>query len=252
VAPLSCAVIGCALRQATAVHRTIRRGPQRVWPPHEMVSVCKALKNIALANKPRRQKPSNASDDPATKFELVSLPNAIPGQYPPLVLIHVILLSTALVLLPQTPIPNLPLPPPARGLDKPQHPLWAIHIFDGYALLSLSLANSGFLTPTRRSSGMLRLHCICDSGTTRGNCAIRSIIHYDASYLSYLRTVLSPLPQFGLTAFVALHQDVWSRCAGGTWRASMDTGHGLCMTGESVSTFRGCKGQEKMRGVAIR
>ncbi|KAH9988245.1 glycoside hydrolase superfamily [Russula compacta] len=39
---------------------------------------------------------------------------------------------------------------------------------------------------------------------------------YDASYLSYLRAVLSLLPQFGLTAFVALHQDVWSRYAGGS------------------------------------
>ncbi|KAI0280732.1 GPI biosynthesis protein family Pig-F-domain-containing protein [Russula brevipes] len=76
-------------------------------------------------NKPRRQQPSNTSDDSAAEFELVSLPNAIPGQYPPLVLIHVILLSAALVLLPQTPIPNLPLPSPARGLDKPQHPLLA-------------------------------------------------------------------------------------------------------------------------------
>jgi hypothetical protein len=39
---------------------------------------------------------------------------------------------------------------------------------------------------------------------------------YDASYLSYLRSILSLLPQFGLTAFVALHQDVWSRYAGGS------------------------------------
>ena len=91
-----------------------------------MASVCKALKNIALGNRPRRLHPSNTSDDPAAEFELVSLPNAIPGQYPPLVLIHVILLSAALVLLLKTPIPNLPLPPPARGLDKPQHPFLAL------------------------------------------------------------------------------------------------------------------------------
>jgi hypothetical protein len=39
---------------------------------------------------------------------------------------------------------------------------------------------------------------------------------YDTSYLSYLRAILSLLPQFGLTAFVALHQDVWSRYAGGS------------------------------------
>ncbi|KAH8977678.1 glycoside hydrolase superfamily [Lactarius akahatsu] len=39
---------------------------------------------------------------------------------------------------------------------------------------------------------------------------------YDTPYLSYLRSVLSLLPQYGLTAFVALHQDVWSRYAGGS------------------------------------
>ena len=39
---------------------------------------------------------------------------------------------------------------------------------------------------------------------------------YDTSYLSYLRSVLSLFPQFGLTAFVALHQDVWSRYSGGS------------------------------------
>ncbi|KAI0245249.1 glycoside hydrolase family 5 protein, partial [Lactifluus subvellereus] len=39
---------------------------------------------------------------------------------------------------------------------------------------------------------------------------------YDASYLSYLRVILSLLPQYGLVAVVALHQDVWSRYAGGS------------------------------------
>jgi hypothetical protein len=39
---------------------------------------------------------------------------------------------------------------------------------------------------------------------------------YDTSYLSYLRSVLSLFPQFGLTAVVALHQDVWSRYSGGS------------------------------------
>jgi hypothetical protein len=49
---------------------------------------------------------------------------------------------------------------------------------------------------------------------TRVRKHIRGI--YDISYLSYLRSVLLLLPQFGLTAFVALHQDVWSRYAGGS------------------------------------
>ena len=45
-------------------------------------------------------------------------------------------------------------------------------------------------------------------------CIYREI--YDASYLSYLRVVLSLLPQFGLTVFVALHQDIWSCYASGS------------------------------------
>ena len=38
---------------------------------------------------------------------------------------------------------------------------------------------------------------------------------YDTSYLSHLCAVLSLSPHYGLTAFVPLHQDVWSRYAGG-------------------------------------
>jgi len=92
-----------------------------------MAYVRKALKNIASGNKPRRLQPPSTSGDnsAAAELELVSLPNALPKQYPPLILIHVILLAAALVLLPQTPIPSLPLPPLARGLDKPQHPFLA-------------------------------------------------------------------------------------------------------------------------------
>ncbi|KAF8259205.1 GPI biosynthesis protein family Pig-F-domain-containing protein [Lactarius quietus] len=71
-----------------------------------MATIRKALKNIASGKGAQKLKP------PAQ-------------QYPPLIIIHVILLSAALVLLPQTPIPDLPLPPPARGLDKPQHPFLA-------------------------------------------------------------------------------------------------------------------------------
>ena len=85
-------------------------------------SVRRALKNVTSGNKPRRLHPPTTEEILASELELVSLPNAIPKQYPPLVLIHLILLSSSLVLLPTTPIPNLPIPPPPRGLDKPQHP----------------------------------------------------------------------------------------------------------------------------------
>ncbi|KAH9035404.1 GPI biosynthesis protein family Pig-F-domain-containing protein [Lactarius hengduanensis] len=89
-----------------------------------MATVRKALKNIASGKGPQKLRPpTNFESDDSAEIELVSLlPNAIPTQYPPLVLVHVLLLSAALVLLPQTPLPDLPLPPPARGLDKPQHP----------------------------------------------------------------------------------------------------------------------------------
>ena len=88
-----------------------------------MASVRKALKNIASGNKIQRLRPPNPlSDNSTIDPDQISFPNAIPLQYPPLILIHVILLSAALVLLPQTSIPHLPLPSPARGLDKPQLP----------------------------------------------------------------------------------------------------------------------------------
>ncbi|KAI0356759.1 glycoside hydrolase [Trametes cingulata] len=39
---------------------------------------------------------------------------------------------------------------------------------------------------------------------------------YDVEYLDYVRRLLSLFPQYGLVAFVALHQDVWSRYTGGS------------------------------------
>ncbi|KAK7052960.1 hypothetical protein VNI00_004280 [Paramarasmius palmivorus] len=39
---------------------------------------------------------------------------------------------------------------------------------------------------------------------------------YDTEYLTYLRNILQLLPQYGMTAFVAIHQDVWSRYSGGS------------------------------------
>ncbi|KAI0783200.1 glycoside hydrolase family 5 protein [Abortiporus biennis] len=39
---------------------------------------------------------------------------------------------------------------------------------------------------------------------------------YDTEYLSYVRSLLSLFPQYGIVAFVALHQDVWSRFSGGS------------------------------------
>ena len=39
---------------------------------------------------------------------------------------------------------------------------------------------------------------------------------YDTEYLDYLRALLSLLPQYGITAFVNMHQDVWSRYSGGS------------------------------------
>ncbi|THH17235.1 hypothetical protein EW146_g3534 [Bondarzewia mesenterica] len=39
---------------------------------------------------------------------------------------------------------------------------------------------------------------------------------YDQEYLDYLRNILTLLPFYGITAFVSLHQDVWSRYSGGS------------------------------------
>ncbi|THH17997.1 hypothetical protein EW146_g2923 [Bondarzewia mesenterica] len=46
----------------------------------------------------------------------------LPKQYPPLLLLHTLLLPASLFLLPQTSL-VITLPAPERGLDKPQHPL---------------------------------------------------------------------------------------------------------------------------------
>ena len=65
------------------------------------------------------------------------------------------------------------------------------------------------------------------SGRTRGkvrstqnNCGMLVLTQprgiYDTEYLDYLRKMLLLLPQYGMTAFVALHQDVWSRYSGGS------------------------------------
>ncbi|KAG5635943.1 hypothetical protein H0H81_009592 [Sphagnurus paluster] len=53
---------------------------------------------------------------------------------------------------------------------------------------------------------------------TRGDRIYRNTLHgiYDMEYLTYVRNLLSLLPQYGLTAFVSLHQDVWSRYSGGS------------------------------------
>ena len=88
-----------------------------------MATVRKAIKNIATGKGAQKLKPpAHSETDGLAEIDFVSLPNAIPTQYPPLILVHVLLLSAALVLLPQTPLPDLPLPPPPRGLDKPQYP----------------------------------------------------------------------------------------------------------------------------------
>jgi hypothetical protein len=87
-----------------------------------MATVRKALKKTASGKQPHRLQPPGNSDNSASDIEPLFLPSAIPKQYPPLVLIHVILLAAAFVLLPTTPIQGLSLPQPARGLDKPQHP----------------------------------------------------------------------------------------------------------------------------------
>ena len=39
---------------------------------------------------------------------------------------------------------------------------------------------------------------------------------YDTDYLEYLHTLISLFPLYGITCFVNMHQDVWSRYSGGS------------------------------------
>jgi len=39
---------------------------------------------------------------------------------------------------------------------------------------------------------------------------------YDYEYLNYVRDLLSLLPQYGMRAFISMHQDVWSHFSGGS------------------------------------
>ena len=124
-----------------------------------MATVRKALINIASGKGAQKLKPPTRLelDDPA-EIELLSLPNAIPKQYPPLILVHVLLLSAALVLLPQTPIPDLPLPPPARGLDKPQHPFLAPITARPVLTLAWACLGAGLFVPLWAGSLRRWLH----------------------------------------------------------------------------------------------
>ena len=171
---------------------------------HKMASVRKALKNIASGNKPRRLRhPDTSPDDSATDLDLVSLPNAIPKQYPPLILIHVILLSAALVLLPQTPIPNLPLPPPTRGLDKPQ-PSFLVP-FTARPVLTLAWACLGSVLLVPWWAGSLRrwVH-----NGTLGPRSIQQRLARDP----HIRRVRALLMSFFPTASLPLLQDIWNAC----------------------------------------
>jgi hypothetical protein len=67
---------------------------------------------------------------------------------------------------------------------------------------------------------------------------------YDTSYLAYIRAVLSLFPQYGLTAFVALHQDVWSRYAGGSGAPAWTLEH----VGFDLNALEEC-GAAWLRGV---
>ena len=81
----------------------------------------------------------------------------------------------------------------------------------------LSSVKSISLSPGRLSSMMAHMFSIILSSgwlTDCATCIYRGI--YDASYLSYLCVVLSLLPQFGLTVFVALHQDIWLHYTSGS------------------------------------
>lgn len=172
-----------------------------------MASVRKALKDIAFGSKPRRPQPrSTSGNNSAVELELVSLPNALPKQYPPLILIHVILLSTALVLLPQTPIPNLPLPPPARGLDKPQHPFLAPITARPVLTLAWACLGAALLIPWWAGSLRRWAH----DGTLDSR-SVQQRLAGDP----HIRRVRLPLTLVPLLYLLSPHphlQDIWNAC----------------------------------------
>ena len=161
-----------------------------------MATVRKAIKNIASGKGAQKLRPSARleSDNPAEAV-LVSLPNVIPTQYPPLILVHVLLLSAALVLLPQTPLPDLPLPPPPRGLDKPQHPFLVPITARPVLTLAWACLGATLLVPWWAGSLRSWVH-----DGTLGSCSIELRLQGDPHKrrvrpcLSYLHTHSPPHP----------------------------------------------------------
>ena len=172
-----------------------------------MASVRKALKNVASGSKPRRLHPQSTSDNnSAEELELVSLPNAFPKQYPPLILIHVLLLSTALVLLPQTPISNLPLPPPARGLDKPQHQFLAPITARPVLTLAWACLGAALLIPWWAGSLRRWVH-----DGTLGSRSVQQRLAGDP-HIRRVRPLLPLIPFLYLLSPQPHLQDIWNAC----------------------------------------
>ena len=67
---------------------------------------------------------------------------------------------------------------------------------------------------------------------------------FSTPYLEYLRALLSLLPQYGLTAFISLHQDVWSRYSGGSGAPAWT----LTSVGLSIDALEEC-GAAWLKGV---
>lgn len=65
---------------------------------------------------------------------------------------------------------------------------------------------------TRRAVSLALHQCLSPANT----CSLELSGIYDTEYLFYIRSLLALLPEYGLTAFVSMHQDVWSRYSGGS------------------------------------
>ncbi|KAG8760210.1 hypothetical protein FRC11_000765 [Ceratobasidium sp. 423] len=68
---------------------------------------------------------------------------------------------------------------------------------------------------------------------------------YDTQYLDYLRELFSLLPEFGIVAFVSIHQDVWSRYSGGSGAPAWT----LELAGFDLGTIGGDCGAAYLGGV---
>ena len=86
-------------------------------------------------------------------------------------------------------------------------------------ILFVPRRNSLTCSPIHRDMGDSRTRRTVSGLQFYGSCVHLSLGDsgiYDKEYLNYLRELFSLLPKYGISIFVCMHQDVWSRYSGGS------------------------------------